>query len=535
MSTTKEPTLTISQYQKVDAEEMNDESKRPSNYTSSNESQSKLRRKCRSSTVSWFWETIAMVASAACLIAVVVILARMHSKPLDRWTLDISLNATVAIFITAAKSLALLVIGACIAQSKWIRFKTAPRRLDEFDLFENAARGPLGSLMLLLQVRWHSGFASVGAILTILALGVDTFAQQVIRLDTKSVEVMDGGASFGLSRNYTGGAKWLMPYPGDIEAKTVDVAMEGAVFRGIYNISSNPNFHCGSTCIWHDSYISLGLASQCKDVTTETLASNANTTSNQTYNRGIYALTTPGNISIGMHFESLVENEEDPPSAYFSELEIFECTLGFAAYNYTTLSASGNRLEIEASSIKLEPGIVSGRPGSQVTYKQSGLPAFVVQEADIRALVNLFESSRFSGNVTSGQIPVALPSGVVMALLSSNITQTFDNVAASMTEQLRSSSSDVARGITVTLVVFVHIEWAWLGLPVAVTFVSGLFLLATWMHARLHHCVPWKSSAVAILYHQVVVGVDEKAVVRSEMRGLKEMEYAAKRTKATLE
>tara|TARA_R110002003_G_scaffold25_7_gene1182 strand:- start:578 stop:1042 length:465 start_codon:yes stop_codon:yes gene_type:complete len=143
----------------------------------------------------------------------------MHSKPLDRWTLDISLNATIAIFITAAKSLALLVIGACIAQSKWIRFMTSPRKLTEFDLFENASRGPLGSLMLLLQVRWHSGFASVGAILTILALGVDTFAQQVIRLDTRNVEIVDGGASFSISHNYTGGAKWLSPMPLDVEGK----------------------------------------------------------------------------------------------------------------------------------------------------------------------------------------------------------------------------------------------------------------------------------------------------------------------------
>jgi hypothetical protein len=40
---------------------------------------------------------------------------------------------------------------------------------------------------------------------------VDTFAQQVIRLDTRDVEVMDGSASFSLSRNYSGGAEWVSP------------------------------------------------------------------------------------------------------------------------------------------------------------------------------------------------------------------------------------------------------------------------------------------------------------------------------------
>ncbi|KAH7093249.1 hypothetical protein FB567DRAFT_170781 [Paraphoma chrysanthemicola] len=568
MSTSKEATPMITQYN-AESDVSSAQDERPP--TSSREVQPMFF---------WFWETISMIASAACLMAVIIILAWMNSKPLDRWTIDISLNATIAIFITAAKSLALLVIGACIAQSKWIRFKTAPRKLTELDLFENAARGPLGSLMLLLQVRWHSGFASVGAILTILALGVDTFAQQVIRLDTRNVEVLDGGASFSISHNYTGGARFMQPHPVDVEPSTVDVAMEGAVLRGVYNISSNPEFKCNSMCVWHDSYISLGFTSQCKDVTTATLASNFNTTSNQTYNRGVFNLTTPGKVTLGMgldllwrtqinvnatgfkgaydggakpqkpfpadflrvavarrHPDALVGfvSESDPPAVYFKELEITECTISFAAYNYTTLSASGNQLDVQSTIIPLDAGTVNGRPGSRVWYNQTGLPPFVVPEADITALVNLFESSRFSGSMTTGQVIPKPPSGIVMSLLKSDITKTFDNVAASMTEQLRSSGSDVARGISVKSVVFVHIRWGWLALPIAVTVVSAAFLVATWIHARLHHCVPWKSSSVAILYHHVVMNGDEKAVLRSEMRSLTEMERAAKKTKAALE
>jgi hypothetical protein len=351
--------------------------------------------------------------------------------------------------------------------------------------------------------------------------------------------------------------------------------MEGAVLRGVYNITSSPDFKCNSRCVWHDSYVSLGFTSQCKDVTIATLASNANTTSNETYNRGIYQLKTPGKISIDMHFESLYrtqiktnaigfkaeygrdktpfpadflhiavarrnpsarpvgsEDEGDLPSKYFKELEIVECSIGLAAYNYTTMSASGNQIDMKSSSIKLDSGVVYGR---RVWYNQTGLPPFVAQEADIRALVNLFESSRFSGNMTTGQVTTVPPSGIVVALVNPNISQTFDNIAASMTEQLRSAGNDVARGITVTSVVFVHIEWAWLTLPIAVTFVSALFLLATWIHTRLHHCIPWKSSSVALLYHQVVMEGESKAVMRSEMSSLTEMERAAKETKATLE
>jgi hypothetical protein len=145
------------------------------------------------------------------MVAVTVIFARMHSKPLDQWTLGISLNATIAIFITAGKSLTLLVIGACISQSKWIRNKSAARKLQELYLFESVARGPLGAFFLLTYMRWNFGIASVGAVATILALDVDTFAQQVVKLDTHTVEVQ-GGVSFGLSRRYHHGATQTMTH-----------------------------------------------------------------------------------------------------------------------------------------------------------------------------------------------------------------------------------------------------------------------------------------------------------------------------------
>lgn len=183
---------------------------------------SKSSRRCNILNSMWFWELLAAVASFGCIIAIAVILARMNGKALDRWTFSISLNATIAIFITAGKSLALLVIAACIAQAKWIHFKSSPRRLQELDFFESAARGPLGSLMLLFHVRWTLGIAGAGAIATILALGVDTFAQQVVKLDTRNVEAVKGDGTFGLSHGYNATAKWLVPEPYDIDGTSPD-------------------------------------------------------------------------------------------------------------------------------------------------------------------------------------------------------------------------------------------------------------------------------------------------------------------------
>ena len=145
-----------------------------------------------------------MVASFAFMVAVIVILFRMQDHPLSQWGFFISLNATIAIFITAAKSSAMFVVAACISQSKWRHFRLHPRKLHELDILEDASRGPWGSLRLLATtLPWK--LATIGAFATVLALGVDTFAQQVISVDTRDVRVGDGRASFGLAHTYHGG------------------------------------------------------------------------------------------------------------------------------------------------------------------------------------------------------------------------------------------------------------------------------------------------------------------------------------------
>lgn len=118
---------------------------------------------------------------------------------------QISLNATIAALITAAKSTAMLSVAACISQWKWAYFRSKRRRLADLDIIEEASRGPLGSVQMLTSVTW--GLGTLGAIVTIVALGIDTFAQQVISTDTVTRWADDGTASFGLAHSYNGSAR----------------------------------------------------------------------------------------------------------------------------------------------------------------------------------------------------------------------------------------------------------------------------------------------------------------------------------------
>lgn len=111
-------------------------------------------------------------------------------------------------------------------------------------------------------------------------------------------------------------------------------------------------------------------------------------------------------------------------------------------------------------------------------------------------------------------------------------------MAASMTERLRSIKDEnykIAQGTTFTSVVFVRVRWAWLALPVCVTLIASLFLFATQRHTRVNHCMPWKTSTVALLYHQVIMKGDSKAVLKSDLQSIDEIEDIAKRIKARIQ
>ncbi|KAK3180820.1 hypothetical protein K4F52_007911 [Lecanicillium sp. MT-2017a] len=148
----------------------------------------------------------------------------------------------------------LVSIAECISQAKWMHFAKSSHHLTRLQDFDEASRGPWGSLLLLLKAGGADWIASAAAVLTIICLALDPFAQQIIAYPSRMVVSMSGTASFAATTSLD---------------HFDTVAMHGAIFNGLYLSNVSPViFNCTtSRCGWDNPVISLGVCSACRNIT----------------------------------------------------------------------------------------------------------------------------------------------------------------------------------------------------------------------------------------------------------------------------
>jgi hypothetical protein len=97
----------------------------------------------------WWWELGSWMVSFACFSTIVGLLLYYDGKKQPEFVVKgITLNAFVAVFAAVAKAALILPVSEAIGQLKWIWFRNE-RKLVDFQAFDNASRGPLGSALLL--------------------------------------------------------------------------------------------------------------------------------------------------------------------------------------------------------------------------------------------------------------------------------------------------------------------------------------------------------------------------------------------------
>ncbi|KAF2686790.1 hypothetical protein K458DRAFT_429734 [Lentithecium fluviatile CBS 122367] len=152
----------------------------------------------------WLMEIISWSISAICMAAIIIVLHHYQHQPLPKWPLGITLNAYISVLAKFASAALLLPVSEALGQLKWNWFQKKnecqeSRKMWDFELFDNASRGPWGSFMLLLRTRGRS-LAALGAAVTLFALALDPFFQQVVGFPEKwQVQPLNGTISRALT------------------------------------------------------------------------------------------------------------------------------------------------------------------------------------------------------------------------------------------------------------------------------------------------------------------------------------------------
>ena len=152
-----------------------------------------------------WWPEIASIAmSIVSMVAMVGLLIAIQNTPLESWNAPwhIQPNTLIATLIAVCKLFMVVVLAEGLSQLKWVYFQQQPHALREFDVFDAASRGPLGSVHLLFHVRWKAVVATIGALTTLLALAMEPFAQEVISYHTETYVAGDALASMPRSQAY---------------------------------------------------------------------------------------------------------------------------------------------------------------------------------------------------------------------------------------------------------------------------------------------------------------------------------------------
>ncbi|KAE9370138.1 hypothetical protein N431DRAFT_442007 [Stipitochalara longipes BDJ] len=241
----------------------------------------------------WWFECISCFFVFAALIAIVSILLPHDGKPTPQWPYQISINTVVAIFINILKFAMILVVAEGLSHRKWAWFGKH-RLLHDVAKYDMASRGALGSMKLLHTLRGRDWISCLGALLTIGALALDPFAQQLVQHFSCSIEDASMQATIPRANMYfETGPHLFAGY------SAMPAAVEASIALGLYfNGTEEVPFNCPTgTCRFAQQYHSIAYCNSCTDMTSKLVYSSNATTDTDSW-------TLPSGVQLSSNAET---------------------------------------------------------------------------------------------------------------------------------------------------------------------------------------------------------------------------------------
>jgi hypothetical protein len=101
----------------------------------------------------WWWEIVSWAIGTLVFFMLLALLGFFKNRSLSSWHSKVSLNAMISALGQLAQSAFAVSLASCLGQLKWDWLR-ARKSISDIEIFDEASRGPLGSLLLI----WEQGF-----------------------------------------------------------------------------------------------------------------------------------------------------------------------------------------------------------------------------------------------------------------------------------------------------------------------------------------------------------------------------------------
>ncbi|KAI4943220.1 hypothetical protein J4E91_009660 [Alternaria rosae] len=222
----------------------------------------------------WLLEIVSWLISAVCMGAIIAVLVVLKDKPSSKWpfnSIGLTLNAFVSVLSRIAGAALLLPVAEALGQLKWSWFiRGDSKKMWDFEMFDNASRGPWGAFLLLIHTKGKT-IAALGALVTIFALALDPFFQQVVSFPERWT-LQDAHSSIARTVRYE--PEFGVEYQNGIPIIQLDTVIQSVADPFFLDNGTKPMpfgnasraevpLSCpSSNCTW-PSYETLGMCSQC--------------------------------------------------------------------------------------------------------------------------------------------------------------------------------------------------------------------------------------------------------------------------------
>ncbi|KAI0813785.1 hypothetical protein GGR55DRAFT_545392 [Xylaria sp. FL0064] len=492
----------------------------------------------------WIPEVFSQVCSVLFLLALIILLSRLEGRPLSTWTIAVSPNAVIAILSIASKASLIYALGQTISLLKWLHLLKKPESLQDLQRYDDASRGPLGALRIFWTVRSGSLVVYLGSLTILLALAFEPFSQQLLHFDERVITYPHDQAWVPFSTVYDYDAQGVDGVSAVIVGSR-DNLMKAAVVNGVYDVVKDPPFTCpGSTCTY-PTFTSMGVCSQCEDITSTIKKTQVNVTFGQ-----LWRYRTPSNLTVeasavqdahsgfshtlanataivlnsefaglGMPVRAgIIRFPEDQstgrstPENWMDTMQAYECELSFCGRRYIGWNITNGTLAPGVDQIiKLNNSDVpaDGAPWYRVLAPLNASDSLGISNENNSFQINYLDGENMADILTSvfsvlGDVAANQQIGPLALYSSPDIIATVDNVAKGMSYRMMSGpNSTVTFREVYGTETYMRVRWPWITLPAALAVASSLCLITVIVMTRQAQQLVWKSSLTPLLLPDV--------------------------------